>query len=84
MGDRGESTALLCVEDVAQMLNVAPQTVYKWVRTGYIPHFKLGKSVRFSREAVFHWLSQREVQGRSTFVPKALDKTLDISKSGIG
>jgi len=66
----GSQTNLLCVQDVAQMLNVAPQTVYKWVRTGYIPHFKLGKCVRFSYTAVLYWLSGKESQGRTTRLPK--------------
>jgi len=66
--DRLQRT-LLCVEDVAQMLKVAPQTVYKWVRTGYIPHFKLGKCVRFSQASVLSWLSGKESQGRTTRLP---------------
>ncbi len=61
--------ALLCVEEVAQMLEIAPQTVYKWVRTGYIPHFKLGKCVRFSQASVLNWLSGKESQGRTTRLP---------------
>ena len=60
---------LLCVDDVAHLLNVAPQTVYKWVRTDYIPHFKLGKCVRFSQAAVLQWLAETESQGRTTRVP---------------
>jgi len=66
--DRLQRT-LLCVEDVAQMLNVSPQTVYKWVRTGYIPHYKLGTSVRFSQEAVVEWLKTRESRGRKARLP---------------
>ncbi len=61
--------ALLCVEDVAQMLTVSLQTVYKWVRTGYIPHFKLGKCVRFSQASVLSWLLEKESQGRTTRLP---------------
>ncbi len=60
---------LLCVDDVAHLLNVAPQTIYKWVRTGYIPHFKLGKCVRFSRAAVLQWLAEKESKGRTTRLP---------------
>ena len=60
---------LLRVGTVAEMLDVAPQTVYKWVRTGYIPHYKLGISVRFSREAVLEWLKTREAKGRKTRLP---------------
>ena len=71
--DRLQRT-LLCVEDVAQMFKVAPQTVYKWVRTGYIPHFKLGSAVRFSQEAVLEWLKTRESKGRKTRLP-SLEET---------
>ncbi len=60
---------LLDVDDVAHLLNVAPQTVYKWVRTDYIPHFKLGKCVRFSQAAVLQWLAEKESTGRTTRVP---------------
>ena len=67
--DTGTNRPLLDVDDVAHLLNVAPQTVYKWVRTGYIPHFKLGKCVRFSHSAVLQWLAERESQGRTTRVP---------------
>jgi len=71
---RGSDTStnrplLFDVDDVAHLLNVAPQTVYKWVRTGFIPHFKLGKCVRFSHSAVLQWLAERESQGRTTRVP---------------
>ncbi len=64
-----EPVTLLCVEDVARLLNVAPQTIYKWVRTGYIPYLKLGKCVRFSRAAVLQWLAERESKGRTTRLP---------------
>ena len=67
--DTGTNRPLLDVNAVAHLLSVSPQTVYKWVRTGYIPHFKLGKCVRFSKPAVLQWLAERESQGRTTRVP---------------
>ena len=66
---RQTAPTLLCVDDVSHMLKVSPQTIYKWVRTDYIPHFKLGKCVRFSKAAVLHWLSERESKGRKTRLP---------------
>ena len=66
---RAGQQTLLDVNGVAHLLSVSPQTVYKWVRTGYIPHFKLGKCVRFSQPAVLQWLAERESQGRTTRVP---------------
>ena len=69
VSEASKAQALLDVNDVAHLLNVAPQTVYKWVRTGFIPHFKLGKCVRFSQAAVLQWLAERESKGRTTRVP---------------
>ncbi len=52
--------ALLKPEDVAQRLNVALVTIYKWAHSGRLPCIKLGKSVRFRQESVEKLLDQRE------------------------
>lgn len=51
---------LLTVREVAELCAVRPGTVYEWVATGRIPHYKLGgtsaSSVRFDRADVLAWL----------------------------
>ena len=65
---------LLKAEEVAELLNVQPSTVYEWTRTGYIPHLRLGigkkrPCVRFKQSAIASWLQERECPGRRRRVP---------------
>jgi excisionase family DNA binding protein len=42
----------LTVPEVAEMLRVSRQTIYNMVRTGKLPHFRVGSKVRFNRKDV--------------------------------
>jgi excisionase family DNA binding protein len=39
----------LTVEEIAKYLRVSRQTVYTMIRSGKIPHFKIGNKVRVKR-----------------------------------
>ncbi len=39
----------LTVPEVAQVLRVSRQTIYNMIRTGKLPHFRVGTKVRFNR-----------------------------------
>lgn len=47
---------LLTVEELAKYLKIKPDTIYKKVRKGELPAVKLGKLVRFPKEAIDQWL----------------------------
>jgi excisionase family DNA binding protein len=47
---------LMLVNDVAQMLGMNPRQVYYHCRNGNLPHIKLGRQVRFSRNQIERWL----------------------------
>jgi excisionase family DNA binding protein len=53
------------VEDVAQACCVSVRTVAKWCKGKYIPYIKVGKSVRFSPDAVNSALKKFVVQEAS-------------------
>ena len=60
---------LMRVEEVAELLNVKPQTVYGWAAMGYIPRVRIGMgtkkaAIRFERNAVLQWLEDRKRSGR--------------------
>jgi excisionase family DNA binding protein len=57
---RGE---LLTAEEVAALLRVTPAWVYAETRRRRIPHIRLGRYVRYRREAIFLWMD--ELEGRS-------------------
>ncbi len=52
---------LLNPQELADVLNVRPGTVYSWLSRGVdIPHVKIGGTVRFREKAVMEWLLQKE------------------------
>ncbi len=50
----------LNVEELAQFLNVKRSTVYDWVHKSSIPHYKLGKLVRFRESEIVAWLKTKK------------------------
>lgn len=46
----------LTVPDVASILSVKQSTVYQWAKSGEIPHYRLGRIVRFKRKDVEAWV----------------------------
>jgi excisionase family DNA binding protein len=55
---------LLKAAEVAELLRVKESTIYKWVHYGYIPHIKLGSSLRFNRDSVLKWARNNENKGK--------------------
>jgi excisionase family DNA binding protein len=51
---------LLTAEEVAVLLRVTPAWVYAQTRSQRIPHLRLGRYVRYRREALDSWM--REVE----------------------
>jgi excisionase family DNA binding protein len=43
---------LMTVKDAASFLNVSPMTIYREVNAGTLPHVRIGRSIRFSKEAL--------------------------------
>jgi excisionase family DNA binding protein len=50
---------LIGVQDVAAMVKTPASWVYGKVERGEIPHFKLGKYLRFDRATVVQWIEQQ-------------------------
>ena len=50
------------VAEVAEHLKVHRTTVYRMVRKGEIPVFKIGTDYRFDRDAIEKWMSDRQVK----------------------
>ncbi len=48
------------------MLGVEKSTIYQWTHTGFIPHVKVGKYLRFYEPKLLEWLEKRSVAGRSS------------------
>lgn len=55
-----QHAALLDAGDVSRLLGVSREWVYAQSRQRTIPSIRLGRSVRFRREAVLRWLDELE------------------------
>lgn len=52
--------AVLSLEELAELLQVKPADVRRLAERGELPGRKIGRSWRFSREAVLAWLGQAD------------------------
>ncbi len=80
----------LTVKELSEIFKFKKSTVYLWVERGVIPHYKIGRLVRFKSEEVEEWLANfkntsstphkgahRHVSGKTAIdiVRKAIDAT---------
>jgi excisionase family DNA binding protein len=53
-----KAKAVLTIGEVAEMLRVHPTTVYRLLKRGDIPGFKIGGNWRVSVNALNRWMSE--------------------------
>ncbi len=58
--DSHDDRDLLTAEEVAVRLRMTPAWVYAQTRRRQIPHLRLGRYVRYRREAIDEWIEQVE------------------------
>ena len=64
---------VLTVEQAAALLEVRPQTVYEWVKTGKLLAFRIGRAVRLKRGQVLAALeAQTKPDGRRKYARRAV------------
>lgn len=51
----------LSVSDVAELLGVSGKTVYRWVKDGRLPAYRLGQQLRFNRSELLEWATAQRV-----------------------
>ena len=52
---------LLTLKEVAQLLRISPQTLYKMLKDGSLSGIKIGAQWRFDRQEVRGWLKGQTV-----------------------
>jgi excisionase family DNA binding protein len=46
---------IMTVRELAEYLRAHPSTIYRLLRQGKLPAFRVGSDWRFSRDAIDHW-----------------------------
>jgi PTS system nitrogen regulatory IIA component len=52
----------LTVKDAASILNVSEKTIYRWIKQGIIPSYKINEQFRFNRTELLEWATSRRIQ----------------------
>jgi excisionase family DNA binding protein len=50
---------VLTVKEVSSLLRVHPVTLYKLIRAGKIPSFRVGSDWRFQQDLIERWMAER-------------------------
>jgi excisionase family DNA binding protein len=61
------SDQIFTIKELSEHLRVHPTTIYRLLRQGRLPGFRVGSNWRFSREAIEQW--EREQAGRAAGSP---------------
>ena len=67
MAQAAESDQIFTIKELSEHLRVHPTTIYRLLRQGRLPGFRVGSNWRFSREAIEQW--ERDQAGRAAASP---------------
>jgi len=62
---------IMTTAEVAEYLQVHPTTLYRLVRKGQIPGFKIGSNYRFDRDEIDKWIKKIQRRVRHSAVTSA-------------
>ena len=51
----------LTVRDISRLLNVSEKTIYRWLKQGTIPAYRIQDQYRFNRAEILEWATSRRV-----------------------
>jgi excisionase family DNA binding protein len=66
---------VLTVKEISDLLHVRPSTIYKLIRQGKIPAFRIGSDWRFRKDAIMRWMAENSMHIRQ--VRAALDSRVN-------
>jgi excisionase family DNA binding protein len=55
---------ILTVKEIYEILRIHPSTVYKLIRQGKIPGFRIGREWRFRKDVIMRWMDQRSGESK--------------------
>ena len=58
---------LLTIEQLSELIQVSKSTIYHWTHTGYVPHYKLPKGLRFRGSEIEYWIKRKQHKGRDQY-----------------
>jgi excisionase family DNA binding protein len=62
-----QADQIFTIKELSEHLRVHPTTIYRLLRQGRLPGFRVGSNWRFSRDAIEQW--ERDQAGRAAGIP---------------
>jgi len=56
--------AVLTVKEVSELLQISEGTVYKMIKEGKIPTFRIGSYLRFRADLIERWMAEKSMYAR--------------------
>lgn len=72
----------LKISDIAILLNISEKTVYRWLKAGKIPAYKINGQYRFDKGEIDKWIIEKKLNSAFT-KPKSINLPSLIKKGGI-
>ena len=66
---------ILTVKELCELLRIHPSTLYKLLRQGKIPSFRVGNEWRFRRDVILRWIAEGSSAAQQ--VRKVIDTGVD-------
>jgi excisionase family DNA binding protein len=57
---------ILTVKEICDLLQVHPSTLYKLIREGKIPSFRIGSEWRFRKDVIGRWMAEESIYSSQT------------------
>lgn len=58
---------LLTIQQLSELIQVSPKTIYQWTHIGFVPFYKFPKGIRFREKDINDWLNKKRQNGRSLY-----------------
>jgi excisionase family DNA binding protein len=71
-----DSARVMTLNELADFLRVHPSTIYRLLKRGGLPAFKVGSDWRFNSESIDRWLIEREQTEGKRGGPSRVDNQL--------
>ena len=55
---------ILTIKEICDLLQVHPSTIYKMVKQGKIPSFRVGADWRFRKDLIERWMAEKSTAAR--------------------
>jgi len=77
-----DHTTYITIKEVAIYLNVKEKTLYALAASGDIPHYRIGRLIRFKKDEIDAWMQTRKVvKGNSDQTAQKILRTIQKSSA---